>query len=327
MLVTPRQAPDDGDVALVAVAERPGRLGRAAAGGSTFAAYVPLWIAPWATPGTGRSGFHGCTAASPITKISGWPGIVRSGPTRTRPARSVSAPVARRDDPRRTTTPDARRPERGPGRDSFGRPSAIVDRHRSLVDVDDPGLRPDLDAEPLELALRGADRSGGYGGRIRSIASTRMIRASPGRIAPEVALERVVGDLAERARELDAGRPAADHDERHPFAASRRVGLALGGLEGDQDPAADLGRVLDRLEARRERGPVVVAEVRVARAGGDDQRVVGDRPAVGEQDLAALRVEPDRLAEQDRSCCAAGAGSSAAAARCRPGDRAPVATW
>ena len=59
-----------------------------------FAAYVPPWMPPWATPGVARSFFHGWTAASPTTKTSGWPGIVRSGPTRTRPLRSVSAPVA-----------------------------------------------------------------------------------------------------------------------------------------------------------------------------------------------------------------------------------------
>ena len=35
-------------------------------------------------------------------------------------------------------------------------------------------------------------------------------------------------------------------------------------------------------------------------AGRDDQRVVRDRSAVGEQDLAPLRVDADRLAEDDR---------------------------
>ena len=34
-------------------------------------------------------------AVSPTAKISGWPGIVRSGPTTTRPARSVSTPSQR----------------------------------------------------------------------------------------------------------------------------------------------------------------------------------------------------------------------------------------
>ena len=48
------------------------------------------------------------------------------------------------------------------------------------------------------------------------------------------------------------------------------------------------------------RRPFRVVEVGVVGAGRDDQRVVGDRPAVGHQDLAALRIEADRLAEDDR---------------------------
>ena len=47
------------------------------------------WMAPWATPGT-----PGTLIMSPSTKISGWPGSVRSLPTTTRPERSTSAPVA-----------------------------------------------------------------------------------------------------------------------------------------------------------------------------------------------------------------------------------------
>jgi hypothetical protein len=45
--------------------------------------------------------------------------------------------------------------------------------------------------------------------------------------------------------------------------------------------------------------PGVVAEVREARSGRDDERVVGDRAAV-RQDHHSLRwIEPDCLAEQD----------------------------
>ena len=100
-----------------------------------------------------------------------------------------------------------------------------------------------------------AERSFGYGGRTRSIASTRTIRAS-GRVdRAEVALQGVVGDLAERAGQLYAGRAAADDDERHPFGPALRVGFPLGRLEGDEDPPPDLQRVVDRLEARRVASP------------------------------------------------------------------------
>ena len=106
-------------------------------------------------------------------------------------------------------------------------------------------------------------------------------------------------DLGQRARELDAGGPAAGDDERQPLGPPRGVVLALGRLEGDQDPSPDLERVIDRLEAGRVAGPLVVAEVREPGAGGDDEGVVGDRPAVGHGDLALRRIDPDRLAEED----------------------------
>ena len=109
-----------------------------------------------------------------------------------------------------------------------------------------------------------------------------------------------MGDLAERAAELDTGRPAADEHEGHPGAPTLGLGFALGRLEGDQDPAPDLGRVLHRLEPRRERCPLRVVEIAVMGARRDDQGVVGDRPAVRQLDLALLEVEADRLAEDDR---------------------------
>ena len=77
------------------------------------------------------------------------------------------------------------------------------------------------------------------------------------------------------------------------------IGLALGRFECDQDPPAHLEGVLDGLEARRERCPLVVAEVRVASPGRHDQGVVVDRSAVPHQDLALVGIQADRLAEQD----------------------------
>ena len=113
----------------------------------------------------------------------------------------------------------------------------------------------------------------------------------------EVVLQGVVGDLAQRPGELDAGRPGADDDEGQPGLALGRIGLALGGLEGEQDAAADLGRVLDGLQARREGLPFVVAEVVMGRAGGDDQLVVRHL-AVTEPHAAPLDVDRLDLAEQ-----------------------------
>ena len=95
-----------------------------------------------------------------------------------------------------------------------------------------------------------ADRSGGIG---RQHPVHRLDEDDPGvgRVdRPEIAPERVARDLAERARQLDAGRAAADEHERHPLAPPFRIGFALRGLERDEDAPPDLGRILERLEAR-----------------------------------------------------------------------------
>jgi hypothetical protein len=61
----------------------------------------------------------------------------------------------------------------------------------------------------------------------------------------EVAFQRVPRDLAEGASELGACRACTDDDECHPFGPADRVRLALRGLEGDEDPAADFDGVLE----------------------------------------------------------------------------------
>ena len=273
---------------------------------------------PWATPGVARSCFHGWIAASPTTKISGCPGIVRSGPTRIRPLRSVSAPVAaatlRPNDA--ASTPAAQSTVRA--WISSSPPSGFLTRTRPSSMCDDLGLRADDDAEPLQLAPRGGRAPGGKVGRTRSIASTSTIRASCGSDRAEVVAQRVVRDLAQGAGELHARRPAADEHERHPRLAQLGIGLALGGLERDQDPAPDLDGVVDGLEARGVRRPLVVPEVGVVGARRDDQRVVVHRAAVRQPDLALLGVDVDRLAQQHPRVASGGGRSSAAAARSRP---------
>ena len=52
--------------------------------------------------------------------------------------------------------------------------------------------------------------------------------------------------------------------------------MASSALEGDEDAPPDAGRVLDALEAGRDLGPFVVAEVGVGRARGEHEIVVGD---------------------------------------------------
>ena len=77
------------------------------------------------------------------------------------------------------------------------------------------------------------------------------MRAELGIEVPEVAGERLPRNLGERAGHLDAGRAAADHDERQQRAPARRIGFALGALERQQHAPPDLQRILERLQARR----------------------------------------------------------------------------
>ena len=83
-------------------------------------------------------------------------------------------------------------------------------------------------------------------------------------------------DLGNCAGHLDSGRAAADDREGEEAVAFGRVGGKLRALEGDEDAPPDAGRVLDALEAGRDLGPFVVAEVGVGRARGEHEIVVGD---------------------------------------------------
>ena len=99
-----------------------------------------------------------------------------------------------------------------------------------------------------------------------------------------------------------ARRAGADDDDREPPVALDRVGRRLGHLEGAEEATAELQGVVDRLHARRMEGELVVAEVRLAGAGGDDQAVVGhlDRAQVRRApgvDHAGVEIEAGHLGE------------------------------
>src|ERR1035441_3009240 len=185
---------------------------------------------------------------------------------------------------------------------------------------------------PREINWRSAltERSGGKVGRTRGSPSTSMMAASrgsmwrkswrrgavaispsaPARLAldehdgglarvdvAEVVAQGVVGDLAERAGQFDAGGAAAHDDEVQPGAARGGIRLALGALESEEEAAADRGGVFDGFEARRDGFPLVVAEVVVSGSGGNDQGVVGDC-AIAQDDAAVGHIEVDGFAEE-----------------------------
>ena len=77
----------------------------------------------------------------------------------------------------------------------------------------------------------------------------------------EVAADSVSGNLGDRASELDAGRAATDDHERQERLAPRIVLFALGHLKRDEDAAAHLECIRERLEPRRSPLPFGMAEV------------------------------------------------------------------
>ena len=198
---------------------------------TTFAAYVPPCIAPWATPGVTRSSScpHGCTAASPTTKISGWPGTVRSPSTMTRPLRSVVAPAAsatlRAKDDAWTPAPHKTVRAGMISSGAFGSSVGTTWTDRSSMAVT---RVPTRTSTPSRSSWRRADADwpGGYGGSTRSIASTRMIRASAGSIARKLRrrVSRAISP-SEPASSTPVGPPPTStnviHSRRRSGSASR----------------------------------------------------------------------------------------------------------
>ncbi len=214
-----------------------------------------------------------------------------------RPARSVFAPVAEASAAASgdAATPAAQRIVRAAHR--LG-DTGTRDRDRRLLHAGDARVDRDVDAEGGErlLSLRGELR------RVRGqdarppfdeedAGLRRVDRA-------ELATQRVARDLAERARELDSRGPGSDDHEREERAPLGGIRRRLRALEREQDAAPHLDRVLERLQARRRGLPIVVPEVVVAHAGGDDQDVVG-KLAARRQDAAAGDVESGHVFEQD----------------------------
>ena len=119
-----------------------------------------------------------------------------------------------------------------------------------------------------------------------------------GRIdAAEIVAQGVVGNLPQRAGQFHPGRPAPHNREGQPRPAFLRVLFALGALECCQQAAANLRGVLDSLQPRRQRRPLVVAEVMMRGARGHDQIVVA-RLAVAQNHSPPFGVEIDHLAKQ-----------------------------
>src|SRR5215469_10502348 len=106
-------------------------------------------------------------------------------------------------------------------------------------------------------------------------------------------------NLRQSARELHARRPAAhDHEVQWDLILSTcRLSLPI--LECQQDTPTYLKRILDGLKPRCERLPIIVAEVRMAGAGGQDQVVVRNFATRCQLHELALDVEINHPLHED----------------------------
>ena len=264
---------------------------------------------------------------SPTTKISGCPARASVG-SGEHAAGAIERHAERLRERRRR---DAGRPQDGlaaldplgglPAPDAGLTPVDAVG-----VDAGDDDAGAHLDAEPLErLAAPRRAAARETSPSTCGLPSSRTMRADSGRMRRKSCTQRLPRDLRQRAGELDAGRSAADDDERQQAPLRVGIGLALGRLERQQHPPPDLERIVERLQPGRARRPLGMAEVGVRRAGGDDQVVVGDRAcgagSAGRRTDQRRAVRPDRSRARRRAAprrSADGAGSSGSATRCRP---------
>ena len=94
----------------------------------------------------------------------------------------------------------------------------------------------------------------------------------------EIRGKSAVGKLRDRAGHFYPGRTRADHNEGEKPPPLGGIGLCLGTLEGQQDPSPQIGGVVDGLQAWRVRRPTVVSEIRVLRAGRQNEIIERDAP-------------------------------------------------
>src|SRR5260370_37217201 len=84
----------------------------------------------------------------------------------------------------------------------------------------------------------------------------------------------MAGELGDGSGQLDPGWAAADdHECQHVTLHLRSLG-SFGLLEGEQQAAANTGCIFDLLQPRRQRSPLAMPKVALARAGRDDPVVV-----------------------------------------------------
>ena len=140
----------------------------------------------------------------------------------------------------------AGRPEHGPGLKTFA--ADCTASSSTLVTV-----APVRTSTPSFFSAPRANARSGWqkGGQDVRAALDQNDPRRVGMDASKVVCEGVARQLRQRPGELDAGRPAADDDERQEAPPAVGIRLQLGLLERQEHPAPDRQRIVERLEARR----------------------------------------------------------------------------
>ena len=155
--------------------------------------------------------------------------------------------------------------------------SPSTHRHRAVVDIGHLGVGPHRHAQTSQGERRLGGQVGGKSWQDAPPPSSKKMVTCGGSIAPKSPLSVVCANSPRLPGQFHTGGAAADDDERHPGPAFGRIYLALPRLQTPENTPPDLEGVLDGLQPGRLRRPFVIAEILMACADRDHQRVV--RPA------------------------------------------------
>jgi hypothetical protein len=160
-----------------------------------------------------------------------------------------------------------------------------------------------FDPQPLEI-------TGSHGGQLRTEHRQRGLAAVEqqdprifGLDLPELPVQRLGGDLPDLPGEFDARRSRSDQGEGEPPAAFVWVASGFGHLERAEYPPPDPQSVLDGFHPWCEGGVLVVPEIGLPDAGGQDEVVIVEHELVTKrppgQDSPPLGIDAGHLGEDE----------------------------
>ena len=161
-----------------------------------------------------------------------------------------------------------------------------------LGDVGDHGVQTHIDAETFQGALRLAAQALAEWRKNLRCAIKQVDLGAGGAVVGVLVTQSAVSQLGDLAGQLNTSWAGADDDEGQETLALSWVVNELGLFEGGDDSGTQLQCVIQGLHTRSELSEVIVAEVGLPSASGDDEGIVG------EGTLEALKLSGNGLAFQ-----------------------------